>query len=48
MLRQVELSGTTGSCKFELDDDKCIAFALEMHEEQLIKMPQQKRITDLK
>jgi len=33
-------SGTTGSCHFSIDDDKCIEFALEYHEEQLIKIPQ--------
>lgn len=34
-----DLSGTTGSCHFTLDDSKCIEFALEYHEEQLIKIP---------
>ena len=33
-------SGTTGSYNFRIDDDKCIEFALEYHEEQLIKIPQ--------
>lgn len=34
-----DASGTTGSYNFYLDDDKCIEFSLEYHEEQLIKIP---------
>lgn len=34
-----DFSGTTGGCDFLLDENKCIEFALEYHEEQLIKIP---------